>query len=399
MPQFKWRGVTLEGTWLRGTSYALSAEHLDEQLIRRGISCTQYTELYTRFWRHTISYEDQVTLFDRLATLLNAGIRVPEAWAFVAQYASKPYLHHYLHYIAMELRQGSSLRDILHAKYSPFSNIVVELLCVGHEAGSLAKAVESIVHYVGTVRIFQNSVRTALFMPCITGIFVLVLIIAIFIYVVPYMATLCTSCNIPLPHTIQTMMLIDAYLKSWCLIVGLTIIFSCIIALRYYMQHSVRWHYLRDQIYMSLPCIRVVIKEWYITTTMRALACLLDSGITLPQALKIMQHTVSPGIVQREIAQITSLVEEGVPLSDALAATHSGLFESELIAMVAVGQETNKLAQFLGTIATTYHKRMDRRLHHVSLCIQPVVISLLGIIVTMLIITVYMPIIQMAQSL
>jgi general secretion pathway protein F len=398
MPQFKWHGVTLTGSVQRGVTCALSIEQLDEQLIRRGIAPLSITE--RRHWfihKKSISYAQQVALFNQLSVLLYAGIRVPEAFMLVAQHSDHVFMQEYVYYLGSTLQRGASLGDALHDRKSLFSPMVVALLSVGYESGQLAKAIEAVAKYLETMHYFYGKMRAALLMPLITAVFVVVLIVGIFVFLVPYLSSLFASFNTKLPATTQTILRVSTALRSWYSVV---IIGACIVGLMstwQLLKRSVRLKLWWDTFIVHIPFVGLMYGEWQLMTYIRALTCLLEGGMTVHQALGVVHRMTGCSLLSADAAFIADAVGGGASLSSAFAATTSGIFKPDLIAMVLVGEESNKMMDLLNTIAQTYHERLAARLHKIAALMQPMVVVMLGLVVMVLIVAVYMPIMQMAH--
>jgi type II secretory pathway component PulF len=397
MPRFSWRGVTLDGSMHRGTTCAISAEKLDEQLLQRGIAATSVTESKSWFVRKSVSYADQVALFAQLATLLEAGVRVPDAFILVAQYSEHAYLQEYVHDIGTTLQYGSSLGDALEQNRAPFSDMVVSLLSVGYESGQLAQAIAALAKYLETVRRFYGQMRAALLMPLITLLFVVCLIVGIFVGIVPYLSGLFASFNVPLPASTQTMLTISAAMRTWYMLLFLACGGILIIGFWQYAKRSSRLKLRFDQILARTPFIGKAFCEWQLITYMRALLCFLEGGMNIHQALGLVQRLTHKGILHADARFIADAVGGGATLSSALTATTSGIFKPDLVAMVLVGEESNSIIALLGTITTIYHERLTVRLNRITTLMQPLMVIILGLIVLILVVTVYMPIMQMAQ--
>jgi type II secretory pathway component PulF len=299
--------------------------------------------------------------------------------------------------VGIHLQKGTNLYDALMKNSCPFNTMTIALLQVGYESGKLADTTYAIAQYLTTLQSFYKNMRHALYMPLITFIFVLLLIIGIFVYVIPYLLGLFASFNTQLPPSTALLIRISTYMRSWYsigIMIGSIGISSIIRYCIYYFPYCK--HYW-DATMIHTPWMGIIIKEWYIASIMRALGTLIESNMTVSQALIIIQPMIHNHTILHEWVRVTQLVEAGSSLTDALASTQHDIFESDLIAMVAVGEESNKLADFLYKIAAIYHERLINRLNRISSLMQPMAIIILGLVVMILIIAVYMPIIQMAH--
>src|SRR6185503_12273829 len=88
-----------------------------------------------------------------------------------------------------------------------------------------------------------------------------------------------------------------------------------------------------------------------ITRFCRILGTMLANGVPLLQALKISKDATGSAVLGDCIAQASESVREGKTLSGPLGA--GGLFPDQVLAMIAVAEESNKLDKVLLQIADT----------------------------------------------
>lgn len=393
MPHFSWRGVTITGAFKRGTLFAVSPDHVDQLLLRRGIACTYIKSRKSFLVMRRIQYADQSALLHQLATLLHAGILVPDAFLLIAEYSTHPALQEYMYQSAEALKAGKSLRDAL-SHNSPFNTLIMHLLHIGHESGDLVKAVEVAAHYVEMQKTFYAQVRNALFMPCITGLFVIALIWSMFAFLLPHIATIFTSFQNELPPTTQILMRMSEYARNVYVIGGLFFSIMLLILLCIYIKRSSR---LFDVYTLKIPCIGNLLRERLVVISLRSLASLVRSGMRLHAALEIVHDSISHHVLKEDLAHISTEVASGASLSDACISASGNIFSSETVAMMRIGEETNALAEMLETSAQTRQEYLSKQLARLSMLIQPILIVILALVVMMLIIAIYLPIMNLAD--
>ena len=92
MPYFKWKGVTITGDYRSGYLFASSHSTLDEQLFKSAIALTSASKKDHWLYWYRITTDTRVYVFEQIAILLGAGIRLPDALFLVARQSSNPRL-------------------------------------------------------------------------------------------------------------------------------------------------------------------------------------------------------------------------------------------------------------------------------------------------------------------
>jgi len=163
----------------------------------------------------------------------------------------------------------------------------------------------------------------------------------------------------------------------------------------YYCKHKSRK--IRDVFLAQVPFLGEVVWQYHISQILQALSLLLASGMTLVMALKIVSDSVDHSLIKSHFIQLHDDVAQGQLLSNAMAIR--GGFLPETIALIHIGQETATVAQSLESAAVVYNDRLENQLRRFVFFLQPIVIILLGLLVTILIFAVYLPIIQLSYIL
>jgi type II secretory pathway component PulF len=102
-------------------------------------------------------------------------------------------------------------------------------------------------------------------------------------------------------------------------------------------------------------------------------------------------------LLAEQIAQATESVREGKPLSGPLAA--GGLFPEQVLAMITVAEESNKLDKVLLQISDTVERRTNRQVDQAVRLVEPVILCAVAAGIGFLALGLLLPIFTMASSL
>ena len=107
----------------------------------------------------------------------------------------------------------------------------------------------------------------------------------------------------------------------------------------------------------------------------------------------VSEQLISPAgnaVYTRAIKQIRNDVTSGMSLLQATRA--SGLFPMFLLQMTSIGEESGTLDEMLGKVADQYEMQVDNAVDSISSLIEPMIMSILGILIGGLMIAMYLPI-------
>lgn len=395
MPYFKWTGVDSIGMTKKGKQAAYSSQDLSEKLLKQGVALLWCKAVYAPSILWPITAQVKGNLFQQKAKLLRAGLLLPNVFSIVAQQSHNPIVYDMLFTMSHDIQQGVPFAKVLEKYNSFFDPIVMVMLKAGYESGNVMSAMENVALYFYKQHAFNKSVRTTLAMPLLTLFFFIAITTFIFIFIIPRFADMFSSLQQELPPLTRSMIQISEFMCSFSMIyvlAGLGIIFF---VLYYYFTHTGKKTW--DSIIIKMPFIGVVVWQHHMSQALQALSLLVSSGITLQEGLGIISKSTDHSLIKSQLTVLHEEVASGQLLSNAMSTT--SLFLPEIIALIHIGEETGTLGQSLEQAASVYNDILEVRLRRFVFFLQPVVIILLGLLVTMLIFVVYLPIMQFSRVL
>ena len=118
----------------------------------------------------------------------------------------------------------------------------------------------------------------------------------------------------------------------------------------------------------------------------------------LVPALGVVRQSTDNSVFAMQVACLQEAVDAGDPLSEALLQSTNGLFAHDAVAMVLVGQESGSLPMVLQKVAAGQREKIKRSLVAATTLVQPVLMLILGLLVTLLVFAIYVPIFNLSYS-
>ena len=395
MPFFQWRGVDLTATIRRGVSFARSRQELDQQLLAQSIALLSSKPVRYRWRGGPIGLRHLAHCFRQFAVLTGTGVLAPEALAVIGSQACHPRLQDVIQTIAEEVSSGIPV-SLAMARYPRLmSPIMVQLVAVGEESGSLPRALEAVSAHLERSDEFYSRLRSVLLLPAVTLLFFFGIAAVIFTVVIPYFADLFASMNHELPLITQLLIAASRFVRSWymgCVGVG----FASALGVLLLMSRRAKSRRLVDALLLRLPLVGGLLVDRFMAYLLHATALLLDGGVPLAQALGIVGQSVGNTVLRADVQQLEESVQFGNALSSAMQDV-SARFGEDLVAMTCVGEESGTLALILHKSAAAYHDRLVQRLTRLMALLQPALMVVLGLLIATLVFAVYGPIVTMAR--
>src|ERR1700757_2712 len=186
----------------------------------------------------------------------------------------------------------------------------------------------------------------------------------------------------------------EAVTGYWWLIFGVT--FAVIASFLRWKRSTwgrKQWDHFRLHVPMKIGQIvqQVAVARWS-----RTFASLTSAGVPLLQALEITGKTGGNVAVEEAMEGVIASVKRGGTIAAPLAA--APIFPTMVTHMVGVGEETGALDEMLDRIAEFYEDQVSASVKALTSILEPVMIVVIGSIVGFIVISMYMPLFSVYNS-
>ena len=337
----------------------------------------------------------EITAFTReMATLLRASIPIPLALESLGEEEENQALREMISRIADSVRHGAAFSAALEEQPKVFSKLYASMVRVGEEAGALDKVLTDLADLMEHEDEVRSEVSAAIAYPCFVlgfGIFTVIVLLAV---VMPKIFVMFEDMTDLLPLPTRILLVTSNFLESSWWWLGLVIgggIYGLVRLLKS-PSGALAW----DKWKLRLPVMGKVFYAAALSRFARTLGTLLQAGVSLLPALKIVEDTIGNLVLARAIAQVSEEIRGG----DSLAAPLRKLrvFPRTVIQMISVGEETGKLDEMLLQVAQVEERRMRQHTKTLISLLAPMLILAVGALVGFMVIALLLPIFKMSQT-
>jgi type IV pilus assembly protein PilC len=344
-----------------------------------------------------LSKSDQLTFAQQLLSLLTAGLPLLNAMRLIL--ASSPkHWQHCLSNLCAQLRQGESFSQVLLAQRNQFSAEFINLIRVSEHTGNIELALQTICRQLEAQIELRRKVQQALSYPTITLASSFLLILVMMIWVVPVFKDVFTHFQAELPAPTKVLIQISTVIEHFFLEIGTLLISITGLFLLAWFKIP-RLQKKCDQLSFCIPMLGKLFRLATLTYWCRTLGHLLESGLALPDALRVTAQSSNHWLSHDLSAEVFKHLTRGWPLGDALtrADPKHVLFDIETLQLLRIASESGSLPQMLGKRANTLGSQLSNRLNTLSQSLEPLLILFVGIVIGSLVIILYLPIFNLGQ--
>jgi type IV pilus assembly protein PilC len=214
------------------------------------------------------------------------------------------------------------------------------------------------------------------------------------VFLVPQFEKMYANFGATLPLATQLVIGLSHILKKYLWLMAL-IGFTITISIINLFKKSPNLQHLASKLLLKTPIFGNIILKSSIAKFTKTLSITFASGLPLIDALKFAAASTNNVVISAAILQACDKLTKGQDLKQSLASTN--IFPNMPIQMIGIGETSGKLDLMLTKISDYYEEEVDVFLNGLSTSIEPIIISLLGLIIGGIVVTMYFPIFKMGN--
>ncbi|WP_428354054.1 type II secretion system F family protein [Methyloprofundus sp.] len=395
---FVWKGKNKQGKVIKGELSALSETVARAELRRQGTRIIALKKkpkpLFSKA-RSSISSKDIAVFSRQLATMLESGIPLVQAFDIIAKGNENPAMAEMLFAIKNDIEEGDTLAQALKKRPIYFDELYCNLIEAGEHAGILESLLDKIATYKEKTETIKAKIRKALTYPIAVIVVAFIVTAIMLIFVIPVFKDLFDSFGADLPSfTLWVMGISDWMVNYWYYLVGFIV--AAVYVFMYFKKRSKSFNYFIDRVLLKLPIIGMILHKSAIARFARTLSTMSAAGVPLVDALESVAGATGNIVYYKAVMQMRENVATGESLQYAMTQTH--LFPHMVVQMLAIGEESGAIDKMLHKVADFYEEEVDNLVDNLSSLMEPFIMVILGILVGGLIVAMYLPIFKLGAA-
>ncbi len=342
----------------------------------------------------TFSNKIKEDFYTELSVLLKAGITLKDALLLIQNALKKKTHQNKIQTISAAIISGLSLSDAI-KKHSEFTTYEYFSIKIGEETGTLAQ----VTSQLGVFYNKKNEQRKALINALTYPIIILstaVLVVAFMLhYVVPMFQDIFEQQKVDLPAITKFIIGSSEFMKqyAWLLIVFLVIL----VVLTPFLNKKAWFKSRKDHFILKLPFIGSFVQTIYLAQFTQAVSLLTASKIPIINSIQLVKKMIDFYPLQNALSVIEQQILKGSSLSDSLKEHH--FFDSKMIALVRVAEETNQNEFIFERLNLQYTNQVTQKSKMLSTLMEPIIIMIVGVLVGVILVAMYLPMFKLSSVL
>ena len=387
-------GTDKSGKRINGEISAKSNTVAATELRRMGIRVVRIKKkpkpLFTS--KAKITTKDIAVFSRQLATMLEAGVPLVQSFDIIGKGHENMSMQELLLGIKADIEGGDTLAEALGKRPLYFDELFCNLVAAGEQAGVLETLLDKIATYKEKTESLKAKIKKALTYPISVLVVAAVVTSILLIFVVPVFEELFQSFGADLPAFTQFVIDLSRWMQEyWWIVLGS--VGGAVYTLLYFKKRSRAFNQFLDRVLLKIPAIGMILHKSAIARFSRTLATMSAAGVPLVEALASVAGATRNIVYADAVLKMRDDVSTGQQLQYSMQ--QAKLFPHMVIQMVAIGEESGSIDSMLSKVADFFEEEVDSAVDNLSSLMEPLIMSVLGVIIGGLIIAMYLPIFKL----
>ena len=399
---FRYSARTAGGARITGSLSAADRESAVAGLRSRALFVTSVEP--KRIWHYDFrlphpgagSERSRVAFFRSFATLVRAGVPLRRGLTVAIERCESAAFARALRDVLSDLERGEPLSAAFAGHPRTFTPLIVAMVAAGESGGILDDVLERIALFLERDRALRKSVIAALAYPATVLCASLALVTFLIVRIVPMFSALFASFHVTLPLSTRVLMALGDAAGRPAVAATAGALVLATAAAGSFTSRTEMGQYAFDRVRLRVPVVGSLLRKTITARFARMLGTLVHSGIELSAALDVVLPVTGSPVHSAALRQVAIALREGEALTPPLAA--AGIFDPMLIALAGVGEETGMLDVLLPKAAEYFESDVGAAIATLGAVIEPALIAVLGVIVGLIVYSVFIPLYSLIGS-
>ena len=340
-----------------------------------------------------LSLKQTSQFFTNFSIMISTGLTVSDAIESLINTETDKKISRMLNNISQNLRRGESLAYSIKISKPSIKSELIEMIESAELNGKLPKVLKDMNLLLDMKTKIQQRITNALIYPFFLFIITLIVVNIILTQVIPQFALTFQNAGADLPRITQFLFNLSHFVTNFG-IEAAVILGTTIIGIFYLLKNDTVKSYISD-LFIKTPYLNQFIINTNYNLFCRQMSINLLSGLQIDNALNLSINALPSISIKKILKHIPEEIRKGSNLSNELK--QAGIFPAYSLTMIAAGEETGQLVDIFDRLSSQLNTQVDNSIERLSKLIEPTIIIIIGIIVSIIAFGILSPILSMNE--
>ncbi|MCI0498231.1 MAG: type II secretion system F family protein [Planctomycetales bacterium] len=356
------------------------------------------SSLPSDFANARVKQSDLVLFTTQLSVMLDSGVVLSDAIEAIAEQMHPGTFQQVVLEIAQRLRNGDSFSSALQAWPRIFNTMYVSMVKTSEASGRMAEMLDVLSGYLNADAETRKQVKSAMIYPMVMLLMAVAATGSLMFFVLPRFTRIYQSRGAALPKLTQMLVSCSSLLSNptflaFAVTAGVLGFWGWSV-----WRHTNSGQRVIDWLKVHTPIFGTMITDSIMTRSMRILATMVNTGVSLLEALDVMKMSSGNYYFQALWTHTDAKIRDGYQFSDAIQMSiYSNLIPAGIIQMLRAGEKSGQIGQVCDKVSVFLAKKLQNSIRTATALIEPLMITLMGVIIGTIAIALLLPVFRISS--
>ncbi|MCX5645056.1 MAG: type II secretion system F family protein [Phycisphaerae bacterium] len=341
---------------------------------------------------------DLILFTTQLAIMLDSGVILSDALDAIAEQAADSKFKAVILDLSERVKGGETFSKALSCYPGTFNSMFISMVRASEASGRMVEMLTVLTGYQGFEADTRKQIRSALTYPFIMVLMAIAATGTLMFFVLPRFMRIYAARGASLPKLTQVLVGVSNILGNF---EAMTSIVTTILiggGMLWYWSKTPQGRRVLDGVKIHTPIIGTMFVDMVVTRSMRIMATMVNTGVRLLDAIRVIEGAVDNYHFQRLWAQVDEKIQDGYQLSESIMlAEDAHLISPGIIQMLRAGEKSGRLGEVCDKVSIFYQKQLETSIRNVMTLIEPLMITILGTIIGTIAIALLLPVFRVSS--
>lgn len=348
--------------------------------------------------RVRVKSTDLILFSTQLAVMLDSGVILSDALDAIGEQAADPRFKAVILDLSERVKSGEMFSKALAFYPGIFNRMFISMVKASEASGKMVEMLTVLTGYLTFEADTRKRVLGALTYPLIMVLMAIAATGTLMFFVLPRFMRIYETRGAALPKLTQVLVHFSRILGN---VEIMAMLVTTVILLGfglYLWSHTISGRRILDGVKIRTPVIGTMFVDMVVTRSMRIMATMVNTGVRLLDAIHVIQGCVDNYDFEQLWAEVDGRIQDGYQLSEAiLISERAKLISPSIIQMLRAGEKAGQLGAVCDKVSVFYEKKLAASIQSVMTVIEPLMITILGIVIGTIAIALLLPVFRVSS--
>ncbi|MCJ7778306.1 MAG: type II secretion system F family protein [Sedimentisphaerales bacterium] len=351
-----------------------------------------------RIYHAKVKRTDLIMFTTELSVMLDSGVVLSDALDCFADQAENETFKTIILDVAEVVKSGENFSKALSSYPRVFNSMFISMVKASEHSGRMSEMLNVLSGYLNFEMETRKRIKGALTYPFMMAMMAVAATGTLMFFVLPRFMRIYETRGAALPKITLILVGFSKILGNFRLMTAIVTGIVLLSITLYYWSRTVTGRRAIDAIKIYTPVLGTMFRDMVVTRSMRIMATMINTGVKLLDSIQVVQGSCENYYFQQLWAGVNDKIRDGYQLSESLQITHGAdLIAPGVIQMLRAGEKSGKLGEVCDKVSVFYEKKLEASIKSVMALIEPLMITILGVIIGTIVIALLLPVFRISS--